>query len=220
MPLETVANHLNYFGNRFQIEHFGQGTEGSQKDPHGDLSKYLHLQGIIRGRAPGGSLHSGTAYTVMRPAAYRPLKLARMKSPFMRAMTSNLISFGQTASHRPILVQLPKSSPFACATMAMARSARSCRPCGNRPRWAILAPVNNAAAALGHMATQAPQPMQAAASMERSASSRRTTTALPSGALPVATEMYPPAAMMRSKAVRSTTRSLTRGNALARQGSR
>ena len=58
-------------------------------------------------------------------AAYRPLKLARMKSPFMRAMTSSLISLGQTASHRPMLVQLPKSSAFACATMAMARSARS-----------------------------------------------------------------------------------------------
>src|ERR1035437_7257132 len=86
-----------------------------------------------------------------------------MKSPFMRAITSSLISFGHTASHSPMLVQLPKSSCLACATMVMARWARYGCPCGSRPRWAILAPVNSAAAALGHMATQAPQPMQAAA---------------------------------------------------------
>ena len=43
--------------------------------------------------------------------------------------------------------------------------------------------------------------------------------ALPSGALPVGTEMKPPAAMMRSKAPRSTTRSLSTGKAAARQGS-
>ena len=43
--------------------------------------------------------------------------------------------------------------------------------------------------------------------------------ALPSGALPVGTLMYPPAAMIRSNAPRSTTRSLITGNALARHGS-
>ena len=43
--------------------------------------------------------------------------------------------------------------------------------------------------------------------------------ALPSGALPVDTEMKPPAWMIRSRALRSTTRSLTRGKAAARQGS-
>ena len=41
------------------------------------------------------------------------------------------------------------------------------------------------AEAFGHMATQAPQPMQAAASMARSAASLGTRMALPSGALPV-----------------------------------
>jgi hypothetical protein len=41
--------------------------------------------------------------------------------------------------------------------------------CNSRTYWTILAPVKSAAAALGHMATQVPQPMQAAASMERSA---------------------------------------------------
>ena len=43
--------------------------------------------------------------------------------------------------------------------------------------------------------------------------------ALPSGALPVRTEMKPPAAMIRSKAPRSTIRSLITGKAAARQGS-
>ena len=71
-----------------------------------------------------------------------------------------------------------------------------------------------------HAATHAPQPMQAAASMERSALSLGTSTALPSGALPVAAEMKPPAAISRSKALLSTTRSFTTGKARARQGSR
>jgi len=51
--------------------------------------------------------------------------------------------------------------------------------------------------------------------MARSALSLGTNTALPSGALPVATEMKPPAAMMPSKALRSTTR-----KALGLHGSR
>ena len=40
-----------------------------------------------------------------------------------------------------------------------------------------------------------------------------------SGALPALTETKPPAAMIRSKALRSTTRSFTTGNGFARQGS-
>ena len=43
--------------------------------------------------------------------------------------------------------------------------------------------------------------------------------ALPSGALPVGTETKPPAWMIRSRALRSTIRSLITGKALARQGS-
>jgi len=48
-----------------------------------------------------------------------------------------------------------------------------------------LGAVNNAAAALGHAATQAPHPMHAAASMARSAFFLGTGMALPSGPLPV-----------------------------------
>jgi hypothetical protein len=56
--------------------------------------------------------------------------------------------------------------------------------------------------------------------MASSASCLRMGTALPSGALPVETEMMPPAAMIRSKESRLTARSLITGKALARQGSK
>ena len=61
--------------------------------------------------------------------------------------------------------------------------------------------------------------MQVAASNAASASTFGTGGACASGALPVGTEMKPPASMIRSNAVRSTTRSLTTGKARARHGS-
>jgi hypothetical protein len=79
--------------------------------------------------------------------------------------------------------------------------------------------MKSIADALGQAATQAPQPMQAAASNARSAFRLGTGTAWASGAEPVLTEMKPPAWMIRSKALRSTTRSLMTGNASARHGS-
>lgn len=82
-----------------------------------------------------------------------------------------------------------------------------------------MAAVKSIAEALGHAATQAPHPMQAAASIAMSASALGTGMALPSGAEPVETPTKPPAATIRSKALRSTTRSLRTGNARARQGS-
>ena len=82
-----------------------------------------------------------------------------------------------------------------------------------------MAPTKSIAAAFGQAATQAPQPMQAAASMASSACSRGTGIALASGAAPVCVLTKPPLAMMRSKAERSTTRSCSTGKAAARQGS-
>ena len=130
-----------------------------------------------------------------------------------------LISLGQTASHSPWLVQAPKPLGVHLRDHGQTRSARSGWPWGRRPRCETLAAVNSMAEAFGHAATQAPQPMHAAASMARSALALGTGMALPSGAPPVATEMKPPAAMMRSKAPRSTTRSLMTGKARARHGS-
>jgi hypothetical protein len=60
--------------------------------------------------------------------------------------------------------------------------------------------------------------MQAAASMDRSEYFFGMGIAFPSGALPVETETNPPAAMIRSNALRSTTRSRTTGNALRAPG--
>ena len=68
-------------------------------------------------------------------------------------------------------------------------------------------------------ATQAPQPMHAAASIARSASAFGTGIELASGAAPVRTLMKPPACWIWSKALRSMTRSLTSGKARARKGS-
>ena len=70
-----------------------------------------------------------------------------------------------------------------------------------------------------HTATQAPQPMQAAASIDASAESFGTGIAFPSGAAPVLTEMNPPAGMILSRALRSVIRSLIMGKAFARHGS-
>ncbi len=68
-----------------------------------------------------------------------------------------------------MLVHWPKDSLFIWATIFRARESRSGWPWGSKPRWLIFAPVKRDALALGQAATQAPQPMQAAASMARSA---------------------------------------------------
>jgi hypothetical protein len=83
----------------------------------------------------------------------------------------------------------------------------------------ILAAVKRLAAPLGQAATQAPQPIQAAASNAVSATNFGIGIRLASGAEPVSTEMNPPASMIRSNAERSTTRSRTRGKPDARHGS-
>src|SRR6185436_9641925 len=68
-------------------------------------------------------------------------------------------------------------------------------------------------------ATQAPQPMQAAALKASSALSLLIRILFASLALPVFTDTNPPADMMRSKEERSTAKSLITGNAALRQGS-
>src|SRR5665811_1645923 len=79
-------------------------------------------------------------------------------------MTSRPMPLGHTAAHSPICVQPPKPSTSIWLIIASARESRSGWPCGSSPRWVILAPTNSAAEPLGHAATHAPQPMQAAAS--------------------------------------------------------
>ncbi len=82
-----------------------------------------------------------------------------------------------------------------------------------------MAEVNSWPALLGQAATQAPHPMQAAASMAASAAVLGTGMMLASTAEPVLAEMKPPASMMASSGLRSTMRSRRMGNDAARNGS-
>ena len=108
-------------------------------------------------------------------------------------MFETLISLGQAASHSPWLVQWPKPglvhrSPPSCARADSARAGPGAGERAARP-WPT---TKSMAEAFGQAATQAPQPMQAAASMARSAFSLGTGKALPSGARPVGAETKPP----------------------------
>src|SRR5205814_687957 len=140
-------------------------------------------------------------------------------SLFRREILVTDISLGHTASQASVKVQEPNPSLSIWATMLNTRVLRSGSPCGNKARWATLADRNNMAELFLQAATQAPQPIQAAAAKEASAFSFSTGMALASTALPVFTEINPPACIIRSKAPRSSIKSLITGNALARQGS-
>src|SRR5689334_16033897 len=129
------------------------------------------------------------------------------------------ISLGQTASQAPVKVQEPNPSLSIWATIFNTLLFLSGSPCGNKARCATFADKNNIAELFLHAATQAPQPIQAAAANDRSAFSFSMGMAFPSTAFPVFTDMYPPASIMRSNAVRSTIRSLITGKALDLQGS-
>ncbi len=137
----------------------------------------------------------------------------------MREMKLMGMPLGQTASQEPVTLHAPKPSASIARIIARARRSFSGLPWGRRLRWAILAATKREAEAFLQEATHAPQPMRAAASIERSLACFGTGMELASDAAPVLTEMKPPAWMMRSKAVRSTTRSLTTGKALAPNGS-
>src|SRR5882724_993965 len=120
-------------------------------------------------------------------------KLARAYSRFNLAMKLALISAGQTASHSYVFVQLPKPSASIALTIFRARLARSGSPCGKSARCETFAAVKSIADAFGHAAAQAPQPMHAAASIERSASCFGIGIEFASGAEPARAEMNPPA---------------------------
>src|SRR4030095_13920047 len=118
-------------------------------------------------------------------------------------MKSRLISLGQTASHEPVTEQLPKPASSIALTISITRRSFSTLPCGRRLRCDALAETNSIAEAFLHAATQAPQPMQEAASIADSAFALETRIVLASGAWPVATEMKTPASTIRSRGLRS-----------------
>src|SRR5512146_1376532 len=121
------------------------------------------------------------------------VSVARRYSRLRRAMFETEMPTGQAASHSLVFVHPPKPSSSMRATIACTRLARSGRPWGNSANCDTLAETNSMAEAFLQAATHAPQPMQVAASNALSASCLGTSTALPSGALPVLTETYPPA---------------------------
>src|SRR5690606_25269364 len=185
-----------------------RAREAGRRPGHDDEGPSLHGEG--RAARSGGS----------RPTDYSlPEARAPSRSSLSWEMVSSGMPLGQTAAHSPRLVQPPKSSSSCWLTIFTTREARSGCPCGSMPRWVTLAAVHSIAEPFGQAAPPAPQPMQVAASKARSASALGTGVACASGAVPVGALMYPPAWMMRSKALRSTTRSLMTGNALARHGS-
>jgi hypothetical protein len=104
------------------------------------------------------------------------------------AMKSTLISFGHAAAHSPWLVHEPKYVSIV-STIARVRRWRSGWPWGRRLRCASFAAVNSCPAPFGQAATQAPQPMHAAASIARSASAFGTGMRFASGAEPVGAVM-------------------------------
>src|SRR5690554_3340616 len=89
-------------------------------------------------------------------------------SRFIRAMFSKEIPFGHSTSHAPVLVQFPKPSSSIWLTMFNTRSVASTLPCGNRATCETFAETYSIAEAFLQEATQAPHPIQAAASKDLS----------------------------------------------------
>ncbi len=82
-----------------------------------------------------------------------------------------------------------------------------------------MAETNSIADPFLQAATQAPHPIQAAASIAASELYLGMGIELASGAPPVLTDTYPPACIILSKAVRSTIKSFITGNPADRHGS-
>ena len=110
------------------------------------------------------------------------------------------IALGHSAWQAPVLVQLPKPSSSILATIALARRAPSTRPCGSLASDDTRAATKSIAEPFLHVAAQAPQPTQAAASIDSSASAFGIGMALPSGTELVRTEMNPPEEMLENPA--------------------
>src|SRR5688572_17221860 len=107
----------------------------------------------------------------------------------MRAMFDTLMPFGHSASQASVFVQEPNPSLSICATIFSTLILRSGCPCGNNASWEIFALTNNMADAFLHAATQAPHPIQAAASKALSALVLGTGISFASGMPPVLTEI-------------------------------
>src|SRR6516225_7213490 len=95
------------------------------------------------------------------------------------------ISFGQTDSQARVFVHAPNPSLSIWAIIFSTRVPRSGSPCGNKARCETLADTKSIAELFLHAATQAPQPMHAAAAKEASALSFSMGSEFASTAFPV-----------------------------------
>jgi hypothetical protein len=156
----------------------------------GDSLKFFVVLKAGR-RVAGQSTRVACAPRIQSSTLFR--QFARAYSRFNFAMKLALISAGHTASHSYVFVQLPKPSASMARTIFNTRVVRSGEPCGNSDRCETFAAVKSMADAFGQAAAQAPQPMQAAASMARSAAGFGIKIEFASGAEPARAEMKPPA---------------------------
>src|SRR6476646_6202661 len=104
-------------------------------------------------------------------------------------MLDTEISLGHSASQAYVLVQFPNPSLSIWATIFNTLDSLSGSPCGNNANWETLALTNNIALPFTQVATQAPQPIQAAAINASSAFFLSIGSAFASTALPVFTEI-------------------------------
>src|SRR5256886_9969650 len=144
---------------------------------------------------------------------------ARAYSRFSLAMKLALISAGQTASHSYVLVQLPNPSASITDTIRSTRLSRSGCPCGRNDRCETFAAVKSIADPFGQAAAHAPHPMQAAASIAKSASYLGIRIEFASGAEPARAERNQPPCPIRASARRATPRPSSSGNDPTRNGS-
>jgi hypothetical protein len=117
----------------------------------------------------------------------------RLNSDFIRSRLSWLIGVERDllGADRRALADVGAAAEALVVVLGDHRLApalyRSGWPCGSIARWVIFADVNSMPDPLGQAATQAPQPMQVAASNARSASSFGAGTECASGADPALT---------------------------------
>src|SRR6202008_2158847 len=122
-------------------------------------------------KKPRFYLHGFFIYFIFLSIYFCEIIFAAKYSLFMRAIFSREISLGHSTSQAPVLVQLPNPSSSICATMFITRVSFSTFPCGNKASWETFAETNNMAEPFLQVATQAPQPIHAAALKASSASS-------------------------------------------------
>src|SRR6185437_758371 len=116
-------------------------------------------------------------------------KAPSIYSLLRRAILATEIFFGHSASQALVLVQCPKPSSSMALSIATALCLLSDWPCGSKLSCETLADTNNIAELFLQAATQAPQPIQAAASKASSAISLAIGIEFASGALPVLTDI-------------------------------